>query len=370
MDIKYLDSVPKRILFALLLIFISCCFRLCAQDITPAQAQVTREKFVAESKKYVGCRYVLGGVGPDTFDCSGLIYYVARQAIQVQLPRTSRALYSYCRIVPDDKREIGDLLFFKTNNSAPITHVGIYIGNSQFISAISDGPNSGVIISSLNQPYWKPKYVACGQFIKSGRTSKRSDTNSVSDYEFEEEEFDESSVEKLSKSSNVFFDSLVADAAIFCDWAFISPDSFMLQFRGVDIQSNVKYTDFSLQPGIGFAIRYNHGVGIFQIPILFSTTPNDFVRIYAGPVFSVGTARMINSGDEISLSIFPGILGVSFSTPYFNIAHAKVQVVQDISYTVFNKADNSALPFVQSVAAGLVFCTGIRVSIGLKSFLR
>ena len=176
------DKFAKRTLACLLVLFSVCCLKLCAETVTPAQAQVAREKFVAESKKYVGCPYVYGAVGPDKFDCSGLIYYVARESINMQLPRTSRALYSYCRIVPDKEKEIGDLLFFKTNNSAPITHVGIYIGHNQFISAISDGPNTGVIISSLNQDYWKPKYVACGQFIKSGKGS-----GSSSGDEWEEE---------------------------------------------------------------------------------------------------------------------------------------------------------------------------------------
>ena len=148
------DSIAKKTLSVLLVVFCLCCVKLCAEDTSPAEAQVMREKFVAEAKKYVGCPYVLGAVGPNSFDCSGLVYYVARQALQKQLPRTAKAIYNYCRIVPDREKEIGDLLFFKTNDTSPITHVGIYIGNNQFISAISDGPNSGVVISSLNQEYW------------------------------------------------------------------------------------------------------------------------------------------------------------------------------------------------------------------------
>ena len=161
----------QRILFLLIMLFSMCCLKLCAEDafVTPAQAKENREKFVALSKQYVGCPYVYGAVGPSSFDCSGLIYYVARESIKVQLPRTAKAIYNYCRIVDDVDREIGDLLFFKTTSSGTISHVGIYIGNKQFISAISDGPNTGVIVSSLNQDYWKARYVCTGQFIKSGK---------------------------------------------------------------------------------------------------------------------------------------------------------------------------------------------------------
>ena len=163
---KSARAAAKKTLSIMLLFFCVCCVKLCADDTSPAEAQVLREKFVSEAKKYVGSPYVLGAVGPDTFDCSGLVYYTARQSLNKQMPRTAKALYNFCRLVPDKEKdkEVGDLLFFKTNNTAPITHVGIYIGNNQFISAISDGPNTGVIISSLKQDYWKPKYVACGQF--------------------------------------------------------------------------------------------------------------------------------------------------------------------------------------------------------------
>ena len=385
-----LNSFPKRLLFALMLFFTCCCFKLCAGDMTAAEAQVAREKFVAESKKYVGSPYVLGAVGPDSFDCSGLVYFVAREALGMQLPRTSRALYSYCRVVPDSKREIGDLLFFKTNNSAPITHVGIYIGNDQFISAISDGPNTGVIISSLNQPYWKPKYVAAGQFLRAGNgpkehsgengsavaSSERASASAAATSQSgrtghtskKSASYKGSSFYDNSESTS-FLEGLVFDASLFCDWSLVSPKQFMLQFRGVDFQANARYSKLALEPGLGFGLRYNYGLGIFQLPLLLSATVNDYVRVYVGPVFSFGDAKMIDTEDEIKPSIFPGILGVAFSTPNFEIGQAKLQIVQDVSYTVYNNPDNSALSFIDSLAAGFVFYTGVRVTMGMKSFL-
>lgn len=365
--LKFLNSsnqVAKRILFSLLLVFLVCCIKLCANDMSPAEAQVAREKFVAEAKKYVGCPYVLGAVGPNTFDCSGLVYYCSREAIQVQLPRTAKALYSYCRIVPDSKKEIGDLLFFKTNNSgAPVTHVGIYIGHNQFISAISDGPNTGVIISSLNQDYWKPKYVGCGQFLKSGTGGDNGDSP---DDEWEEEvvKADGSSGGKLAFDLN----NLIFDASIGCNWSLFKPNSFMINWRGLDFQTNVRYSAWPLQPGFGIGLKYNHGLGICQIPLYFSITLNDYFRAYAGPVFSIGDAHMVSTDEEIKPSIFPGILGVTFSTPAFKVSKTKIQFIQDFCYTIFNSPDNSALSFVDSISAGLVFFTGVKVSMGMNAF--
>ena len=377
-------ATAKKALSILLLAFCVCCVKLCAEDTSPAEAQLMREKFVAEAKKYVGSPYVLGAVGPDSFDCSGLVYFTAREAIKKQLPRTAKAIYNYCRIVPDKDKEIGDLLFFKTNNTAPITHVGIYIGNNQFISAISDGPNTGVIISSLKQDYWKPRYVACGQFIASGK-SKASSADSD---DFVEEDFLEDGAAASEKGkaggtnsgNNINFkgssfynpeatglNALVTDASLFCDWSLISPSSFMFQFRGIDLHTNIRYTKWILEPGIGLGFRFNIGMGVFQIPILFTATVNDYFRFYAGPVISFGNARMLESGEEAKPSIFPGIIGVSFATPSLEIGKARAQLVQDISYTVFNKPDNSALSFTNSISAGLVLFTGIRVTLGLGS---
>ncbi|MCR5062111.1 MAG: C40 family peptidase [Treponema sp.] len=378
----------KGMLFVLLMLFSVCCFKLCAEDMSPAQAQVLREKFVAESKKYVGSPYVYGAVGPDSFDCSGLIYYVARESVGVQLPRTAKAIYNYCRIIPDRDKEIGDLLFFKTNSSDSITHVGIYIGNNQFISAISDGPNTGVIISSLNQDYWKPKYVACGQFLKSSKgyglnddkevavtessskknNSKKSSSNKESTGTVSARETADRG--SYSGGVNSFVDSLVADATLCGGWSLIAPNEFMIRFRGVELQSNVRYSKMTLQPGFSVGFRYNCGVGVFQIPLLFTATPNEYFRFYAGPIITFGKARMLKTEEEIKPSVFPGVLGLSFSTPSIEVGKTKIQLVQDLSYTVFNNPDNSALPFVESLSSGFIFYTGVRVTLGIGSLFR
>ena len=377
---KKTNPLANRTLIVFTILFSICCLKLCAEDISPAQAQVNREKFVAESKKYVGCPYVYGATGPDSFDCSGLIYYVANQALGLQLPRTSKAMYSFCKVVPKEKMEEGDLLFFKTNNTASISHVGIYLGGSQFISAISDGPNSGVIISSLDQEYWKPKYVGCGQFLASGK-----DKSSTVKRNFDDEKSFNSSNSKTAKksaqNSNTnfagssfynpdvdFLDSLTFDGIVACGWSLFSPNEFMLKWRGLNFETNVRISKWVLEPGFGFGIRYNYGIDVVQIPLIFSATLNDYVRFYAGPVITFGNPKMISTEKEISSSFFPGILGVTFSTPSFSINKAKVQFIQDVSYTVFNNPDNAALSFIESASAGIVMFTGIKVTLGMGAF--
>ena len=117
---------------------------------------------VTYAKSFIGVPYVYGGTDKTGIDCSGLIFTVARESIKLQLPRTVAALYGYVKVIPDNQKEAGDILFFKTVGDK-VSHAGIYIGNNQFIHAASDGPNTGVILSSLSETYWKQHYFAVGQ---------------------------------------------------------------------------------------------------------------------------------------------------------------------------------------------------------------
>lgn len=110
---------------------------------------------IASSTKYLGVPYVWGGTSPSGFDCSGFVQYLFRQQ-SVYLPRTANDMYLNAGTQVSSLQK-GDLLFFSDAKKAPATHVGIYIGNNQFISATS---SSGVKIDSLSNTYWGPRYFA------------------------------------------------------------------------------------------------------------------------------------------------------------------------------------------------------------------
>ncbi|MBR5581495.1 MAG: C40 family peptidase, partial [Treponema sp.] len=156
---------------------ITCCLVLCwvvcvpsfcqaIASMTPNESLEARQKMIAYSKQFVGVPYVYGGASKSGMDCSGLIFTVANDAIGVKLPRSTSGLYSTVRIIKDSEKEPGDLVFFKTVGNK-ISHVGLYMGNNQFIHAASDGPNTGVIISSLKESYWNSTYAGAGRFLPS-----------------------------------------------------------------------------------------------------------------------------------------------------------------------------------------------------------
>lgn len=132
------------------------------------KAKEYRSILCEQAHKFIGCPYVYGAHGPDKFDCSGLIYYIAKEKFKIYLPRTARGMYEYAEPVAENNKEPGDLVFFKTTNSGLVTHVGIYIGDNNFISALSDGPKKGVVLSSLSEKYWAKRYAGTRKFLPSG----------------------------------------------------------------------------------------------------------------------------------------------------------------------------------------------------------
>lgn len=380
------------IIFIILAFFLMSIPRVCAQNAQSAQntqtasmsageAAITRQKMVDYSKKYVGCPYVLGATGPESFDCSGFVFSVSRESIGVQLPRTTKAIYKFCKDIDDSAREAGDLVFFKTTSSGEVSHVGIYMGNSQFIHCVSDGPNTGVIVSSLKESYWKSKYLCTKRYLPSSNSELLADSSKSnnSDSEKKTSSASSSSSQRNSSSSkssssklagNGFLQKLVADASINLDWNFFTPDYFRLTWRGLDAMAHVRYEGKNFRPGVGTYIRYDAGTENLQIPFVFSLTLSDYVRAFAGPVFSIGKPTLPGNSDEKTKnSFFPGILGICWNTPSIKAGKTEISFVQDIHYTVFNKNDSSALSPRKSIPSGLVFATGVRVTLPLKNLL-
>ena len=99
---------------------------------------VSGGSIAGNAAKYLGVPYVYGGTSPAGFDCSGLIYYAAKEA-GISLPRTSQAQSTLGSYVSVSDLQAGDLVFWGGVGSA--YHVGVYIGNGQYIHAPEPGQN-------------------------------------------------------------------------------------------------------------------------------------------------------------------------------------------------------------------------------------
>ena len=111
----------------------------------------------------VGTPYRYGGNTPESgFDCSGLVNYVFRDMLALNLPRTSRELAAMQgpRIEPQ-RLAAGDLVFF--GDKGNVWHVGIYVGEGRFVHAPSTGGT--VRLDHLEGPYWRDHYTGAKRVL-------------------------------------------------------------------------------------------------------------------------------------------------------------------------------------------------------------
>ncbi|MGI5848609.1 MAG: peptidoglycan-binding protein [Christensenellales bacterium] len=127
---------------------------------TAAMPNTSASKIAYIAAAQVGKPYVLGGSGPSSYDCSGLAYYALNNA-GYSVSRLSAAAYSeysaWTKITGTALLSKGDLIFFRSDSSSYISHMGIYIGNGQFVHASSG--QAKVMISDLGNVYWARNYV-------------------------------------------------------------------------------------------------------------------------------------------------------------------------------------------------------------------
>ncbi len=116
------------------------------------------------TQKYLGKPYRYATAGPNSFDCSGFTYYIFNTYYKdylkqngINLPRSSRDQAKVGTPIARNQLQLGDLVFFNNGSSSTISHVGIYLGDNQFIHA-SSGINMKVVISPLDTGTYNKRY--------------------------------------------------------------------------------------------------------------------------------------------------------------------------------------------------------------------
>jgi cell wall-associated NlpC family hydrolase len=130
-----------------------------ARSATGAEENGLGSKIKKVALSQVGAPYSYGGTTPAGFDCSGFTSWVYSH-FGVTLPHSSSAQYSlggsgdFISIASIADLQVGDLVVH--GDSGGIQHVGIYVGNNEFVSATS---SAGVQVRSLFDSYWGPMWV-------------------------------------------------------------------------------------------------------------------------------------------------------------------------------------------------------------------
>ena len=108
---------------------------------------------------WIGAPYSYGNNSRRGTDCSGFVTRVFREVYGITLQRSSRSMFGTTKRVAKGEMQTGDLVFFRRGHG-PIYHVGIYLKDGKFAHSATNG---GVMVSSLNQPYYHRNFYAAGR---------------------------------------------------------------------------------------------------------------------------------------------------------------------------------------------------------------
>lgn len=123
--------------------------------------KLIRYNIINKACDYLGVSYRYGQSSEKGFDCSGFVKFIFRY-FGLELPHSSYSLYKISKPLETSSAQSGDLVFFITRGKR-VSHVGIYLGNNQFIH--SPGRGRTVSIDSLNAHYYKRHLVGFGSVL-------------------------------------------------------------------------------------------------------------------------------------------------------------------------------------------------------------
>ena len=128
----------------------------------PLKNKLLSDKIEYEAKSLLGTKYKYGATGPYQYDCSGFTKHVfSSQGITI--PRTSKEQAKVGKYLQYSELKKGDLMFFNSNNSSKISHVGIFIGDGKFIHASS---NKGKVVISNANSYYVKRHFKWGRRVE------------------------------------------------------------------------------------------------------------------------------------------------------------------------------------------------------------
>jgi lipoprotein Spr len=170
--LKKLNHLKQFAFLLLVLIFFSACKSTSPistskkTETSSSKKKQLNEQLIHSAAENIGVRYKLAGTTKAGFDCSGLVYSTYN-SYEIKVPRTSLEQSKSGIIIKRDAAQKGDLIFFKTNNSRQINHVGIITEIiDDEIKFIHSSTSRGVIISSTKESYYQKSYAQINRVLE------------------------------------------------------------------------------------------------------------------------------------------------------------------------------------------------------------
>ena len=332
-----------------------------------------RLKLITAAEAYLGVPYRYGGLDRRGMDCSGLVYASFRDALNIPVPRTAEGLFSWTERISADEIMPGDLVFFITSGSV-ISHVGIYTGRGLFIHAPSEGRQTGVMYSRLDESYWRRTFAGAGRALpwennfpdnnypdniypdsSPGDTVLAAAPAASIDSNTADSGYSANAVPSRWNESAGFFTGfgLTASLGGFVDYTF---------FRGLGFMAKAGYKGLfstSFQIGLEFRPEWDRFLGIWRLPLTMSLGTDTF-QFFIGPAYTIGEPQ-IKLGS--TRNYYPGFtwlgeLGVSWALKPIQISSGGLSFLLEMAWQPY--FTNSGFDFFPDLSANLRLSLGLR----------
>jgi probable lipoprotein NlpC len=371
------------------------------------KAQAAREarlKVIGAAGTYRGTPYRYAGIDRSGLDCSGLVYVSFRDALGVSTPRSTTGLYGWVEKISAGELQPGDLLFFKTDNSGQMSHVGIYTGEGRFIHSASAGPVTGVIVSAMDEKYWRRTYAAAGRALPAVSGSFDADPAAVGSgvptagvaagaasaaggvpaagaasaagaggvptagaaggapARSQREPAPATGGAGQDASSG---GRLLLGVAAAPSWNGFYADGDMLRGLAVHFALGAE-TRFLGKPvvfGLELRPEWDGGLGVFRMPVTFSWGPSNKLRFFIGPAFTIGNPALKTSGGERQYTggtSWIGAAGISAAPLTVELPGGDLAVYGEFAWQSYFSAAGMERNWNADFAAGCRFSTGLR----------
>jgi probable lipoprotein NlpC len=346
-------------------------------------AREARLRVINAAGAYRGTPYQYAGLDRKGLDCSGLVYVSFRDALGVSVPRTTTGLYAWVEKVTADQIQPGDLLFFKTDNSGKMSHVGIYAGGGRFIHAASAGPVTGVIYSALDETYWRRTYAGAGRALPegSGFFEAASDAGLLPPAggsggsggnapagQVRPQPGNAPASGSGSAAGNEAPETgghLLLGFAAAPSWNGFYADGNIIRGLAAHFALGAETRSLGRPMVLGLELRpeWDHALGVFRMPVTLSWGLDNKFRIFIGPAFTLGNPVLKTSAGDRQYTggtAWIGAAGITGAPFSMNVSGGDLAVYGEFAWQSYFSEAGAERNWNADFAAGCRFSTGLR----------
>ena len=361
-------KLHKSLIFMLFMLFTSSLFGstpIRGPGFDGAASANARQRLIAAADALLGTPYRYAGLDRRGLDCSGFVHLSFREGLNQNVPRTTIDFYNWVQKIPTSELQPGDLLFFVTTGNR-VSHMGIYTGNGWFIHSASEGPNTGVIYSHLDENYWRRTFLGAGRALpwsieaasiiassppeaRNSRpavnppTANPPSSNTPPGISPPANPPSNNTPPVNSPPTGIFANRGSANSGFYRSLgaAWIWGDVFNSNmFRGLSLQASIGYKWDNYMAGLQFRPGWDNSLSVLYLPLAITVGTNN-INVFGGPALIFSSSGQSRWNWEFGLS-------------------AHTQPIATAGGTVSMYGELSFYPDFSSNPSGIRFTTGFR----------